>query len=169
MSKKTIFIAMFTGLFYGRFHLVVSLSLFILLPVTLSAQDQSDIEKPQILVDLAKTDGQNGIVELVQPVQVENLLKLQISNNLIQKGIPGYRIRIFSQSGQPARQKANDTRTTFMKSFPEIEAYLEYDDPNFQIMVGDFRTYTEAYHEKKKIEKTFPGAFVVNKIINIPK
>ena len=133
-----------------------------------SAQEP-DPAKPQILIKLAQSDEHGGRVELVQPVQVENLLKMQIANNNLQKGIPGYRIRIFSLSGQTAKQKSDETRTSFMRNFPEIEAYQEYNTPNFQIFVGDFRTKNEALREIKKIEKFFPGAFIVSEIINIPK
>jgi hypothetical protein len=124
---------------------------------------------PQIFINLAQNDGQGGRIEIVQPVQVENLLKLQIANNRLQKGIPGYRIRIFSQSGQTARQKAEEARMSFMKNFPKIEAYRGYNTPNWQVFVGDFRTKNEALREIKKIEKMFPGAFIVSETIRIPR
>ena len=124
-------------------------------------------EKPQILVNLARNDGFSGQIELVQPPRMENLLMMQIYNNRQQEGIPGFRVRIFSQSGQAARQNANDTRANFMRRFPEIEAYQEYNNPNFQIFVGDFRTKNEALREMKRIERVFPGAFIAPTIINI--
>jgi len=132
------------------------------------AQETNDA-KPQILVSLAQNDGQSGHIEIIQPEQVENLLKSQIANNRLQKGIPGYRIRIFLQTGQTARQKAEETRRNFMRNFPDIEAYLEYHPPSFQIFVGDFRTKNEALREKKKIEKIFPGAFIISETIQISK
>jgi len=130
---------------------------------------ETETVKPQILTILAQNDGQSGQIEIIQPVQIENLLKLQIANNRMQKGIPGYRIRIFSQSGQTARQKAGEIRGNFMSSFPDIDAYMEYQAPNFQILVGDFRTRNEALRNMKKIEKQFPGAFIVSEIIDIKK
>jgi len=130
---------------------------------------ETETAKPQILTILAQNDGQSGQIEIIQPVQIDNLLKLQIANNRMQKGIPGYRIRIFSQSGQTARQKADETRGYFMRSFPDIDAYMEYQAPNFQILVGNFRTRNEALRERKKIEKLFPGAFIVSEIIDIKK
>ena len=135
---------------------------------TLPAQKQ-DTTRPLIFIELENDNESGGRIEIVQPVQVENLLKMQVANNKLQTGIPGYRIQIFSLSGNTARQKAIDARTTFMKNYPEIEAYLEHNDPNFQVLIGDFRTKTEALHEKKRIEKMFPRAFIVSEIINIPK
>jgi hypothetical protein len=126
-------------------------------------------DKPQILTALSQSDGQSGQIEIIQPVQVENLLKLQIANTRKQDGIPGYRIHIFSQAGQTARQKADETRANFMRNFPDITAYLKYNPPNFEIVVGDFRTKNEALRERKKIEKQFPRAFIVSEIIDISK
>ena len=126
-------------------------------------------EKPQILVNLAQNDRQSGQIEIVQPVQLENLLMMQIANNRQQEGIPGYRIRIFSLSGQTAKARADETRINFMRSFPEMEAYMEYNNPNFQIFVGDFRTKTDALRETKRIERLYPGAFIVTAIIDISK
>ena len=126
-------------------------------------------DRPQIFINLSQNDGQSGKIEIIQPGQIENLLSLQIANNRLQKGIPGYRIRIFSQSGQTARAKAEETRRNFMRTFPDIEAYLSYQAPNWQIFVGDFRTKNEALRGKKKIEKIFPGAFIISEPINISK
>ena len=149
-------------------RMFLGLVVLVLASAGMSAQEK-DAAKPQILTNLAINDGQSGQIEIIQPEQAENLLKMQIANNRQQKGIPGYRIRIFSGSGQQAEQKANEIRSNFMRFFPEIEAYQVYNTPNFQIFVGDFRTKNEALHAIKKIEKIFPGAFIVSDIINIPK
>jgi hypothetical protein len=120
-------------------------------------------ERPQILSDLEK----NKKIEVIQPVQVEQLLNMQIANNYMQKGIQGYRIRIFSQSGQAARQKSTDIKSVFPQHFPEINAYLTYTEPNYQIFVGDFRTKTEALYYLKLVGKKYPSAFIVKSLIKI--
>ena len=148
--------------------IVLGLSFLTVACAGLRAQE-IDAVRPQILVNLEQNDRQSGRIEIIQPEQVENLLKLQIANNRLQKGIPGYRIHIFSRSGQTARQKAEDTRRDFMKNFPDMDAYLEYQEPNFQIVVGNFRTKNEALRERKKIERMFLGAFIVSDIIQISK
>ncbi|MDR1153509.1 MAG: hypothetical protein LBL04_02265 [Bacteroidales bacterium] len=152
----------------NRKGMVLGLAFLCLASAGMVAQE-TDAAQPQIFINLAQNDGQGGRIEIVQPVQVENLLKLQIANNRLQKGIPGYRIRIFSQSGQTARQKAEEARMSFMKNFPEMEAHWGYNTPNWQVFVGDFRTKNEALREMKKIEKMFPGAFIVSETIRIPR
>ena len=153
MSMKWIFL----GLIFG-----------VAAPAGVVAQDNVAV-KPQILINLTQSDGQSGKIEIIQPVQIENLLNLQIANNRLQKGIHGYRICIFSDSRQTARQKMEDTRREFMKTFPELEAHWAYNTPNWQIFVGDFRTKNEALRERKKIEKLYPRASIVTQIIQIPK
>ncbi len=167
MNKKNIFTHRLFGAFCMPFYRNFICAFFIMLAYSVLPAKGQDPAKPLIYSELEQTDGATGKIELIQPAQVVNLLKLQIANNKLQKGIQGYRIRIFSQSGQTARQKANDTRSAFMKSFPETEAYMEYNDPNFQILVGDFRTKTEALHQYKKIAKLFPNAFIVSEMIKI--
>ena len=125
----------------------------------------TDAAKPQILNNLAQNNGQDGQIEIVQPEQLEKLLKMHIANNRIQKGIPGYRIRIFSESAQTARQRSENTRMNFMRSFPYLDAYQRYNNPNWQVFVGDFRTKNEALREIKKIARMFPGAFIVSTTI----
>ena len=136
--------------------------------VSMIAQE-TDMSKPQILVNLSQNDDESGRIEIIQPIQVENLLKMQIANNRLQKGIPGYRILIFSESGQTAKQKMEETRMKFMRNFPDIEAHWGYDPPNFNIFVGDFRTKNEALFHLKKIIKQIPRAFIVSDIIQIEK
>ena len=78
----------------------------------------------------------------------------------------GYRIKIHLV---PDKDVAPETKTKFMNDFPEISAYEEYQQPNFVVVVGDFRTRLEAYESLKKIESSFPGAFIVkDKIRPIP-
>jgi hypothetical protein len=130
---------------------------------------ETDAAQPQILVNLARNDGESGRIEIIQPPQVEHLLRMQIANNRLREGIPGYRIQIFSESGQAARQRSEDTRRDFMRSYPDLEAYRKYNTPNFQIFVGDFRTKNEALRELKKIVRAYPRAFIVSETIQITK
>ena len=127
-------------------------------------------EKPQILRSLSQKEGQSGQIEVIQSAQIESLLVMQIHNNRLQEGrIPGYRISIFSETGQTARERSIQARSTFVRNFPGIDAYLEYNNPIFQLFVGDFKTKNDALRELKKIQRSFPRAFIVRANIQIPK
>ena len=148
--------------------IVLGLAILVVPSAEVVAQENAS-SKPQIIINLAQDDHQSGKIEIYQPVQIENLLNLQIANNRLQEGIPGHRIQIFSDSKQTAGQKSIEVRMNFMRSFPDIEADRKYDPPNFKIFVGNFRTKSEALRELQKIKKIFPRAFIVNEIIQIEK
>jgi hypothetical protein len=107
-----------------------------------------------------------GTIKVIRDENINTLFYRYVEYNRNQNSIMGYRIRIFSDSGQPAKQKALNERARFIKDHSDVSAYLVYDTPNFKIYVGDFRTKSEALKLFKQIKKEFPKAFIVNEKIN---
>ncbi|HYX09984.1 MAG TPA: hypothetical protein VE912_24875 [Bacteroidales bacterium] len=103
-----------------------------------------------------------GKVTIHQDERINLLVYKHIEQRKKEQGVPGYRIRIFSNSGQSARQNALQEKSRFMKDFPDINSYLIYDSPNFKIYVGDFRTKSQAIKAYKRIVQEFPYAFIIN-------
>lgn len=85
-----------------------------------------------------------------------------------QRGIPGYRIRIFSDGSQSARQKMNAEKARFMKHFDKVDVYPVYIAPYWKIYVGDFLNRNDALRVFQEIKQFYPYAFIVNDFINIP-
>lgn len=110
-----------------------------------------------------------GELRVIQDSRIDQLITKHIEANRKLSGVPGFRIRIFSQSGQVARQNANQVRAEFLKRYPDMEGYLTYDAPNFKVYVGDFRTRSEALKFHKRVSRDFPSAFIVTDRINLPK
>jgi hypothetical protein len=75
----------------------------------------------------------------------------------------GYRIKIHFAVGRDA---AKDVRTKFAADFPDITTYEVYQQPYWVVLVGDFRTKLEAFETKKRIEGSFPIAFIIKDRIN---
>ncbi len=70
----------------------------------------------------------------------------------------GYRVKIhFGQD----RNKASEIKTKFLSKYRDVDAYENYIQPNFVIVVGDFKTKPEAYGYLNKIKGDFPAAFIV--------
>ncbi len=114
-------------------------------------------------------DGNNaGKLTVIQDERLNELVRRHISINKQEEGIPGYRIRIFSESGQLARTNATNVRARFFNNYPDIETYLVYDAPNFKVYVGDFRTRSEALKVQKKISRDYPYSFIISDRINFP-
>jgi hypothetical protein len=71
--------------------------------------------------------------------------------------------------GNEARSQSQLVKSRFYELFPDIPIYHEYDNPNFKVYVGDFRTKVNALKEFNRIKKHFPSAFIVPDKINYPK
>ena len=76
----------------------------------------------------------------------------------------GYRIKIHFSAD---RTKANEVREKFSELYKDYATYQEYQQPNFVVMVGDFKTKLEAFEVLKKIQSEFPQAFIVKGKINV--
>lgn len=144
--------------------------ILMLFPIIAQSQNQADNNPaPNIFKAISKSsDNQNRIV-IKQDDQIKSLVERYTEAKRKENRIPGYRIRIFSNSGQTARSNMYGEKTRFLKSFPDVPTYIEYEAPNFKVYVGDFRTKIEAFRAYKQISKEFRNAFLVPAKINLPK
>jgi hypothetical protein len=95
-----------------------------------------------------------------------NYYKLLNENSSI-AGVPGYRIRIFSESGVGAKEEQQRVRARFLSLFPGVDAYYDYDEPYFKVYVGDCRTRSEALKLMDQVKEKFPNAILREDYINI--
>lgn len=112
-----------------------------------------------------KTVADTGKVEFVQDYKVQELLNKHVEINS-KAPIKGYRVKIHFGSD---KNKAREIKGNFIAKFPDVPAYEKYDQPNFNIRVGDFRTKLEAYKFLKEVQIEFPSAFLVQDEIELPK
>ena len=106
-----------------------------------------------------------GKVDIIQDRQINELLSKHIEINS-KASIKGYRIKIHFGSD---KTKAREVKTKFIALFPNVPAYEKYDQPNFNIRVGDFRSKLEAYKFFKEVQTEFPSAFLVQDYIEFPE
>ncbi|MBX7182184.1 MAG: SPOR domain-containing protein [Bacteroidia bacterium] len=109
-----------------------------------------------------------GSVIINESSEIKTLVETYINESSSKKTCEGFRVQVLSESGNDAKKKANDAKTTFLSQFSKYPAYLIFQTPNFKIRVGDFRTKLEAYHCLKEIQSVFPNAFVVKDEIQFP-
>ena len=108
----------------------------------------------------------NQHAEIIQDRRIDSLVNRQAILNDLKKTIPGYRVQIYSG---PQRSKANEVKADFSGNFSDIPAYLVYQQPNFKIRTGNFRTKLEAYKFMKSLPYQFANSFIVNDEIVIPE
>lgn len=107
-----------------------------------------------------------GKVEISQSNEIDKLLLKHLQINSENESIDGYRIQIHF-GGE--REKAKTIKTKFLQQFPDVAAYEVYQQPNFKVRVGDFRTRLEAQKFMSEIYTYFPSAFIVADEIHLPK
>ncbi len=107
----------------------------------------------------------SGKVEFAQDSKISELLSKHQNINEKSK-IKGYRIKIHFGAD---KNKAKEVKAKFIAKYPDVPAYEKYDQPNFNIRVGDFRTKLEAYKFLKEVQIEFPSAFLVQDEIEFPK
>lgn len=85
-----------------------------------------------------------------------------------QRGIPGFRVQIFMDAGNQARLNTQRSRAEFEREHPGVPAYIVYEEPNFKLRVGDFRTRLDARRYLETIRGKYPAAYIVVSQINFP-
>ncbi|MFC3561893.1 SPOR domain-containing protein [Pedobacter jamesrossensis] len=77
----------------------------------------------------------------------------------------GYRVQVFYGSD---RREMFNQQAKFKSSYPRINTYIVYKEPNYYLRVGDFRTRLEAQRLMSELRPTFPTLFIFREKINAP-
>lgn len=110
-----------------------------------------------------------GKITINQDDNISKLIQEHKTFNKNQSGIIGYRIHIFFDSGNNSKSKAYSIKSQFMAEYPDVEAYIVYQEPNYKVKVGDFRTRLEAQNFQNQISNEYKNAFIIKEMINLPK
>ena len=105
-----------------------------------------------------------GHIEIKGDVAVSQLVQKHIELNERVRTIPGYRIQVASLSGTASKNRAFEMKDRIREAYPGVEAYVVFDEPNFKVKVGDFRTRLDAYVFLQKIRVDFPGTIIRDNI-----
>ena len=108
-----------------------------------------------------------GKVTVNQPQEFEQAYRTYLGGNKERKR-NGYRIRLFFDNKQTARVESEELEKAFKEQFPQIPTYRSYTNPFFKVVVGDYRTKSDAIRELKNILPYYPKAIVVKESIYFP-
>ncbi|MBX2907335.1 MAG: SPOR domain-containing protein [Taibaiella sp.] len=70
----------------------------------------------------------------------------------------GYRVQIYYG---PSREKAMAARREFMRRFPGVRSYIEFESPAFRVKVGDYRSRTDADGMLREANSMFSPSMIV--------
>ena len=107
-------------------------------------------------------------VKVVGDVAVTQMVERHVELASKVKTIPGYRVQIASFSGANSKTLAFEMRDRFIADYPEAQAYIVFDEPNFKVKVGDFRTRLEAYAFLQEIKEFYKGYIIRDNIYPEP-
>ena len=110
-----------------------------------------------------------GTVRIIQDDKVDQLVSKHIKINQESKGLDGFRIQIFFDSGTNSKTKAQTIVDSFKSKYPGTGVYLTFKAPNYKVRVGDFRTKLDAQRFLNSIIDEYPNAWVIDDMINLPK
>lgn len=109
----------------------------------------------------------NGVTVNQSPA-MRNAFDRYVSNNASKK-MAGYRIRVFFDNGQNARNRSEAIARSIANSYPGIGVYRTFESPNFKVSVGDFRTKDEALKVYQSLKSSYPTALILKENINYPR
>ena len=146
-----------------------SLVILLFLSLNLFSQLNTDLSSNQdIFRKLEAKEEGLGEVVIFQDMRINELIYNSVEHNKRKGGISGYRIRIFSNLGNNAREQSQATKARFYELFPDIGIHREYESPYFKVYVGDYRSKVDALKDFKRVERYFRSAFIVPGRIDYP-
>lgn len=129
----------------------------------------SQTETKDVFSDIVVNKAGQGNISIVQSSNIKKIINTHVEGVALKNGITGYRIQIFSGSAKSAKGNALQLISNFRTNYKGIEPHLSYNEPNFKVRVGDFRTKSEALKFMKEVIKTHNSAFIVKDYIDFPK
>ena len=85
------------------------------------------------------------------------------------KRVSGYRIRVYYENNQNARNRSEAIARSISGTYPGIGVYRTFESPNFKVCVGDFRTKDEALKLYHALKSSYPTAIILKETINYPR
>lgn len=103
----------------------------------------------------AKPASAEVVATVNQPVQ--QILDRMSEKNQSMRYAPGYRIQVFVGN---QREQVEATKQLIYERFPELNAYLTYNQPTYKLVVGDFMRRTDAERYFASIRQVVKSAIL---------
>jgi hypothetical protein len=130
--------------------------------------------RPKIQVDTTKItttnpDGKKNPTQYVEPkVAINSQLDAVLDSidmiNVSHRVIDGFTIQIYSGV---KREDALNTKKQLSSAVPDLNAEIQFVQPNFRVRAGKYFTRLDAQKDYMAIKKHFPNAIVIPERISI--
>ncbi len=102
-----------------------------------------------------------GKLEIESDAASKSAIQAYVSKAESEK-IQGFKVQLCSESGNNARQKATSMKSSFLSKYPNYDAQMVWESPNFKVRVGNFTSKLDATLFWRQIVPFFPQAYVVS-------
>ncbi len=101
-----------------------------------------------------------GNLKIIQDTAITTLINTRpvLQQN---QSVRGFRVQLASS---PNRKEVYDLKSEFIKNYPDVRAYITYQQPYFKLRVGDFIERTAANQFRDIINSQFPGFIVPDNV-----
>jgi hypothetical protein len=108
-----------------------------------------------------------GKIEIKKDKRIEKLIEFKSTTipPATAPQVDGYRVQLFFDQD---KTKVNEARAKVLEINPEYDTYIEYDAPNYNLLLGNFRTSLEAEKLRSELREHFPAAIIVDSRIYFP-
>jgi len=127
----------------------------------INTQPVSDIEDPlftPVQIDVSTYFDDTTQLYVDASTLLEDLIERHKFLNGKIENVKGFRVQIFATS---RRAQALDTKSEFDSLYPEVDSYLDYENPYYKVRVGDFIKKQEADLFNRELRSIFPTSFTV--------
>lgn len=110
----------------------------------------------------AQNDNLNNHIEVHSDKRIDYLVEIERKTDQID----GYRLQICLDSNKDIVEEA---RNKFLKLYPFTDSDITFDNPHFNLKVGNFRSRIEAEKIKREVFGEFVICIIHDELINLPR
>lgn len=126
-------------------------------------------ERPRLLIE-DQPAAPTAAVPTAEPLHITERLNLVLDTlarrNRSIKYMRGFRIQVYTGRKRP---EADAAKVYVYQAFPQLNPYLTYRQPTYQLRVGDFATRMEAEKYYYSLKNQYPTAMIVADRVEITK
>ena len=110
-----------------------------------------------LLLTTSKLIAQSGIVKIEQDSIITQLMDTKIKMDTENYASKFFTIQLFYGDNE----RAKELYESFKENYPDWEADLSFETPNYKVQVGRFKEYYFGLNKLKQIKRAYPAAFLL--------
>ena len=110
-----------------------------------------------LLLTTPKLIAQSGIVKIEQDSIITQLMDTKIKIDTENYASKFFTIQLFYGENE----KAQELYKNFKQNYPDWEANLSFETPNYKVQIGRFKNYYFGLNKLKEIKRASPAAFLL--------